>query len=257
MKALDTFTCQGSLSGDVVEMTVDAVMLSFQVIRRDLPCHIDGNPALQSQHHFLERTVNAVDDIEMKPFFERHGNGKHPFFPEFQILSHIFHGHVTAHEYRFHGFGKDGSLEKVQFPLLHGLNAIVGFGGGKLKGHRRNLQLIKMDGANIFIQIEGVQMLQKAFHGIVGRGRAAAQPVSQRRKKAAFRGEFFLWTADEFCQDSLFICAGFPACHIAAEPFDKAVPIRKAALAQSDTRQIRGIKTQKSGKVRVTDIQRF
>ena len=37
-------------------------------------------------------------DIDMEPFFHHHRDPEHPLLAEIQILSHILHRHVAAHE---------------------------------------------------------------------------------------------------------------------------------------------------------------
>ena len=71
-------------------------------------------------------------------------------------------------------------LEKVQLAFSHFLNAVVGARGVNLKRHGRHFQFIKMNGANVFIQIKGIQILKKALHIVlVFFGGAGVQPVSQ------------------------------------------------------------------------------
>ena len=79
----------------------------------------------------------------MQPFFQTGGNAEHPLFVKFHILCHICHGHIAVHKNRFLGTGKCRCLEKVQFALLHLLNAVIIFGRRQMKRHGGDFQLIK------------------------------------------------------------------------------------------------------------------
>ena len=60
------FAGQCHRAGHIVEMVVHMGGHIGQMVRGDLSRHVDGNPALQPQHHLVKRPVNIVDDIQMK-----------------------------------------------------------------------------------------------------------------------------------------------------------------------------------------------
>ena len=102
----------------------------------------------------------------MQSFSERDGDAEHPFFTEVEIFRHIGHGHIAAHENGGGGFGKRGRLEKIELALLHFLYAVVIARGRESERERRHLNLLKMNGFDIFIEVEGVEMREKFGDGL-------------------------------------------------------------------------------------------
>ena len=102
----------------------------------------------------------------MQSFSERDGDAEHPFFTEVEIFRHIGHGHIAAHKNGGGGFGKRGRLEKIELALLHFLYAVVIARGRELERERRHLNLPKMNGFDIFIEVEGIEMREKFGDGL-------------------------------------------------------------------------------------------
>ena len=65
----DGLARQSRRAGDLEQMGKDIVLHALEIIRRDLPCHIHGDPALQAQHHIIKAAVQIVDLVELQAFF--------------------------------------------------------------------------------------------------------------------------------------------------------------------------------------------
>ena len=96
----DTFPAECSHPGYIIEMVIYMRNMVWNIVRGYLTRHVDGNPGLQPQHQFFKRPVQRVDDVQMQPFFDGTGNGKHPFFIEIIAFCHIGHWHIGAHKDR-------------------------------------------------------------------------------------------------------------------------------------------------------------
>ena len=150
---------EGRAAGDVEEVAVDVVLHALEVVGGDLPGHVEGDPALQAQHQLREGPVQVVDHVEVQALFQQHGKAEHVLLFEVLVLGHIVHGHVAAEEHRVQRPPQHRGLQKVQFPGAHFLQSVVGLAQRQLEGGGGDLQLVKMDGADVLTQVEGVQLL--------------------------------------------------------------------------------------------------
>ena len=160
-------------------MQKNVIRRLFEIERRNLTCHVHGNPALKSKHHVFERPAQAVDLVEVKPFLQHHGHAEHPLFWEFRICRHLCHGHVAIHDHRLVRFGDDGSLQEIELAFHHLIETEIRFRGGHLKRYGRDLPIIEMDCFDVIVQVEFVEIGQKARHGVVFVIMVSEQPLHQ------------------------------------------------------------------------------
>ena len=162
-------------------MAIGAVFHFLQIEGRNLTGHINGNPALQPQHHFLEGAVKVVNDVETQPLFERHGDGEHPLFSEFHIRRHVLHRHVGAHKDLLGRLGQNGALEKVQLARLHALQSVITAGSGTVEGDVRHLEVVEMNDLDIIVKTKAVEVLEKIADRLffVGQG-GAVQKICRK-----------------------------------------------------------------------------
>ena len=164
-------------AADTEEVEEHAALGRFEVVRLDLTGHVHGDEALQPQHHLRQGAVDIVDDLQLQSLFQQHRHAEHPLFRKFRVLRHLGHGHIAVHKHRLHGAGQHRRLHKVQLAVHHLAQPRVRASGGQLEGHRGHLQLVKVDGAYVLVQIELVQLRQEAGNGVLPGRVAAQQPL--------------------------------------------------------------------------------
>ena len=135
-----------------------------KIVGSNLPGHVHGDKALQTQHHLMEGAIHIVDHVQPQPLFQYHGHAEHPLFRKLGILRHFRHGKIAVHGHRAGAVGEHRGFEKVQLGIHQLRQPGIEPGGGKLNGRRGGFHLIKMDDPDVFIQIKFVHFLQEAIH---------------------------------------------------------------------------------------------
>ena len=188
---------QRGCAGYPQEMQEHTALGRFEVIRLDLAGHIHGDEALQSQHHLRQIAVNVVDDLQPQTFFQQQRHAEHPLLGELRVLGHLCHGHIAVQKHRLCGARQHRRLHKVQLAVHHLPQTGVTAAGGQLEGRHRDLQLVKMDGAYVRIQIELIQLGQEAGDAVLPGRMAAQQPILHPPAVGGAVAEIFSGTAQQ------------------------------------------------------------
>ena len=241
---------EGRAAGDVEEMAVDVVLHALEVVGGDLPGHVEGDPALQAQHQLREGPVQVVDHVEVQALFQQHGKAEHVLLFEVLVLGHIVHGHVAAEEHRVRRPPQYRGLQKVQLPGAHLLQSVVGFAQRQLEGGGGDLQLVKMDGVDVRIEVEAVQLLQEGGDIAPPLPMPPAQPLHQ----APVEPLLVLTAGSRQLRQDVPLRRGVAAPeHMLRHGGDEALGVRRAALAAADAGEVGGVVIGAPGQVGDTD----
>lgn len=196
-----------------------------------------------------------MDYIEMQSFSERDGDAEHPFFTEVEIFRHIGHGHIAAHENGGGGFGKRGRLEKIELALLHFLYAIVIARGRESERERRHLNLPKMNGFDIFIEVEGIEMREKFGDGLGIALLCGAQPLHEERSVLLGLCRLLCGCTDERAEGFFLVVFQAPPCDIAADLRDEFLCVCGFSLSGADAGEVGCVEIHGAGKLCVADAE--
>ena len=196
-----------------------------------------------------------MDYIEMQSFSERDGDAEHPFFTEVEIFRHIGHGHIAAHENGGGGFGKRGRLEKIELALLHFLYAVVIARGRESERERRHLNLLKMNGFDIFIEVEGIEMREKFGDGLGIALLCGAQPLHEERSVVLGLCRLLCGCTDERAEGFFLVAFQAPSCDIAADLRDEFLCVCGFSLSGADAGEVGCVKIHGAGKLCVADAE--
>ena len=100
MRSGDALAREGRTAGNIEEMAIDIVLHALEIARRDLPCHIQRDPPLQSQHQLMKGPVQIMYYIQVQSFFQKHSKTEHVLFRKVPVLRHVVHWHIAAQEDR-------------------------------------------------------------------------------------------------------------------------------------------------------------
>ena len=100
MRSGDTLAGESRTAGNIEEMAIDIVLHALEIAWRDLPCHIQWDPPLQSQHQLMKGSVQIVYYIQVQSFFQKRGKTEHILFRKVPVLRHVVHWHIAAQEDR-------------------------------------------------------------------------------------------------------------------------------------------------------------
>ncbi len=206
----------------------------FQVIRRNLPRHIHRDPAFQPQHHVRKRAVQIVNLMQKQPLFQHHRHPKHPLFCKFRVLRHFVHRHIAVHHHRHLRFAEHRRFQKIQLRVLHLAQPHVRPRRWQLEHRARHFERIKMNRANVFVQVKRIQLRQKRRHAAVSAARFVQQPCAQLR--AALRRLFqrFRRARQQSCQ---YLAVGRAAAlcrHIGRDTGREPLRVRRLAGAAAE-----------------------
>ena len=196
-----------------------------------------------------------MDYIEMQSFSERDGDAEHPFFTEVEIFRHIGHGHIAAHENGGGGFGKRGRLEKIELALLHFLYAVVIARGRESERERRHLNLPKMNGFDIFIEVEGIEMREKFGDGLGIALLCGAQPLHEERSVLIGLCRLLCGCTDERAEGFFLVVFQAPPCDIAADLRDEFLCVCGFSLSGADAGEVGCVEIHGAGKLCVADAE--
>ena len=196
-----------------------------------------------------------MDYIEMQSFSERDGDAEHPFFTEVEIFRHIGHGHIAAHENGGGGFGKRGRLEKIELALLHFLYAVVIARGRESERERRHLNLLKMNGFDIFIEVEGIEMREKFGDGLGIALLCGAQPLHEERSVVLGLCRLLCGCTDERAEGFFLVVFQAPPCDIAADLRDEFLCVCGFSLSGADAGEVGCVEIHGAGKLCVADAE--
>ena len=196
-----------------------------------------------------------MDYIEMQSFSERDGDAEHPFFTEVEIFRHIGHGHIAAHENGGGGFGKRGRLEKIELALLHFLYAVVIARGRESERERRHLNLPKMNGFDIFIEVEGIEMREKFGDGLGIALLCGAQPLHEERSVLLRLCRLLCGCTDERAEGLFLVVFQAPPCDIAADLRDEFFCVCGFSLSGADAGEVGCVEIHGAGKLCVADAE--
>ena len=196
-----------------------------------------------------------MDYIEMQSFSERDGDTEHPFFAEVEIFRHIGHGHIAAHENGGGGFGKRGRLEKIELALLHFLYAVVIARGRESERERRHLNLPKMNGFDIFIEVEGIEMREKFGDGLGIALLCGAQPLHEERSVLLGLCRLLCGCTDERAEGFFLVVFQAPPCDIAADLRDEFLCVCGFSLSGADAGEVGCVEIHGAGKLCVADAE--
>ena len=196
-----------------------------------------------------------MDYIEMQSFSERDGDAEHPFFTEVEIFRHIGHGHIAAHENGGGGFGKRGRLEKIELALLHFLYAVVIARGRESERERRHLNLPKMNGFDIFIEVEGIEMREKFGDGLGIALLCGAQPLHEERSVLLGLCRLLCGCTDERAEGFFLVVFQAPPCDIAADLRDEFLCVCGFSLSGADAGEVGCVEIHGAGKLCVADAE--
>ena len=196
-----------------------------------------------------------MDYIEMQSFSERDGDAEHPFFTEVEIFRHIGHGHIAAHENGGGGFGKRGRLEKIELALLHFLYVVIIARGRESERERRHLNLPKMNGFDIFIEVEGVEMREKFGDGLGIALLCGAQPLHEERSVLLGLCRLLCGCADERAKGFFLVVFQAPSCDIAADLRDEFLCVCGFSLSGADAGEVGCVEIHGAGKLCVADAE--
>lgn len=191
----------------------------------------------------------------MQSFSERDGDAEHPFFTEVEIFRHIGHGHITAHENGGGGFGKRGRLEKIELALLHFLYAVVIARGRESERERRHLNLPKMNGFDIFIEVEGIEMREKFGDGLGIALLCGAQPLHEERSVLLGLCRLLCGCTDERAEGFFLVVFQAPPCDIAADLRDEFLCVCGFSLSGADAGEVGCVEIHGAGKLCVADAE--
>ena len=191
----------------------------------------------------------------MQSFSERDGDAEHPFFTEVEIFRHIGHGHIAAHENGGGGFGKRGRLEKIELALLHFLYAVVIARGRESERERRHLNLLKMNGFDIFIEVEGIEMREKFGDGLGIALLCGAQPLHEERSVVLGLCRLLCGCTDERAEGFFLVVFQAPPCDIAADLRDEFLCVCGFSLSGADAGEVGCVEIHGAGKLCVADAE--
>ena len=196
-----------------------------------------------------------MDYIEMQSFSERDGDAEHPLFTEAEVFRHIGHGHIAAHENGGGGFGKRGRLEKIELPLLHFLYAVVIARGRKSERERRHLNLLKMNGFDIFVEVEGIEMREEFRDGLSIALLCGAQPLNEERSVLLRLCRLLCGCTDERAEGFFLVVFQAPPCDIAADLRDEFLCVCGFSLPGADAGEVGRVEIHGAGKLCVADAE--
>ena len=126
-RASDSFFLQGACIADIHAVAEDCILLGGQIVRMHLAGHVDRDPGFQPQHHFDERPVHIVDDMNMTAFFQTAGDKLHPLLYKVNVLCHFLHRHVIVHIDGAGGVRLQNRHKEIQFRLPGAFNIVIQF----------------------------------------------------------------------------------------------------------------------------------
>ena len=189
--AANAVASHGSLPGAVMQMRIDFILNSFQIVRKNLPRHIKRNPVFQTKHHIFHGAFHIMDNMYVKSFFQNQRKSQHIFLGKCNIFRHVFHRHVTAQIQRLHRPGQNGMFQKIQLSFTHFLQSVIMFRDRQLKWNFRDFETVKMNGSYIIIQIKFIHFFQKTGNIIVFFKLCKTQPVLNGLKTVFPDFQFF------------------------------------------------------------------